>query len=110
MSTVLETPAPTPEVEDARPDDVRAAALESLEKKREFRTHVLAYVLVNSFLWLIWGVVYAAGGTWFPWPVFPMAGWGIGLVFHAWDVYRRRPFSEAQIRGEITRLGGGDVR
>ena len=109
MSTVLEKPAPIWEVEDAGSDDVRAAALESLEKKREFRTHVLAYVLVNSFLWLIWGVVYAAGGTWFPWPVFAMAGWGIGLVLHAWDVYRRRPFSEEQVRREAARLRGGDV-
>ena len=109
MSTVVETPAPTSEVDVAGSVDVRAAALESLEKKREFRTHVLAYVLVNSVLWLIWGVVYAAGGTWLPWPVFPMAGWGIGLVFHAWDVYRRRPFSEEQIRRETARLRGGDV-
>ena len=107
MSTVLEKPAPTTTVEDAGIDDVRVAALESLEKKREFRMHVLTYVLVNSFLWLIWGVVYAAGGTWFPWPVFPMAGWGIGLVFHAWDVYRRRPFSEEQIRREVARLERG---
>jgi 2TM domain-containing protein len=104
MSTVLEKPAPAMKVDDAGLNDVRAAALESLKKKREFRNHLLAYVLVNSFLWLIWGIVYAVGGTSFPWPVFPMAGWGIGLFFHAWDVYRTKPFSEKQIRREIARL------
>jgi hypothetical protein len=72
-------------------------ALRRLEKKRDFRGHLAAYVLVNAFLWLIWGVVYAAGGPWFPWPVFPLFGWGIGLTFHAWDTYGRRPFSAEQV-------------
>jgi hypothetical protein len=41
---------------------------------------------VNSFLWLVWGVVWAAAsGPWFPWPLFPLGGWAIGLVFHAWN-------------------------
>jgi uncharacterized membrane protein len=110
MSTVLENPAPVEQVNGATVDDPRAVALESLEKKREFRTHLLVFVLVNAFLWLIWGVVYAAGGTWFPWPVFPTVGWGVGLVMHAWEVYRRKPFTDEQIRREIARLHGGEHR
>ena len=39
----------------------------------------------------------------FFWPAFPLVGWGIGLVFHTWDVYRQ-PFSEDQIRHEMERL------
>ena len=31
-------------------------------------------------------------------PIFPIAGWGIGLAANAWDVYGRRPISEAEIR------------
>jgi hypothetical protein len=79
-------------------------ALRRLGKRRDFRSHLVAYVLVNSLLWLIWGVVYAAGGPWFPWPVFPLFGWGIGLTFHAWDTYGRKPFSTEQIRREAERL------
>ena len=80
-------------------------ALRRLKKKRDFRTHLLAYLLVNSFLWLVWGVVWAAaGGPWFPWPLFPLGGWAIGLVFHAWDVYGRKPFSEAAVEREVARL------
>jgi hypothetical protein len=29
-----------------------------------------------------------------------MLAWGVGLVFHAWDIYQR-PFSEQQIQREM---------
>jgi hypothetical protein len=35
--------------------------------------------------------------------VFPMLAWGIGLVFHAWDIYQQ-PFSEQQIEREMRRM------
>jgi 2TM domain len=45
------------------------------QEDARLRTHLLAYLLVNSFLWLVWGVVYlAADGPWFPWPVLPLGG------------------------------------
>ena len=88
---------------------LREQALLQLRKKRDFRTHAVAYVLVNAVLWLIWAVVLvAADGPWLPWPLFPMAGWGIGLFFHAWDTYGRKPFTEADIERELARLRGVD--
>jgi fatty acid desaturase len=100
--TELLTP---PTADSVRPDEaLREQALRRLGKKREFRVHLLAYLLVNAFLWLIWGVVYLSSGFWFPWPLFPLAGWGIGLVFHAWDVYGRSPFSEEAIARELERI------
>jgi uncharacterized membrane protein len=93
------------EAETDAPDTTpRAVALESLKKKRDFHAHLLAFVLFNSFLWLIWAVVNAFGGPAFPWPIFPLVGWGIGLVFHAWDAYGRKPFSEEEIEREVRRL------
>jgi hypothetical protein len=80
--------------------ELREQAVERLRKKSEFRAHALSYVLVNGFLIIIWAITGAS----FFWPVFPIAGWGIGLAFHAWDVYRRLEFSEEQIRREIHRL------
>jgi uncharacterized membrane protein len=95
-------------VEEAATDTpeaiLRAEAVESLKKKRDFRAHLLAYVLVNAFFWVIWGVVYAFSGMLFPWPVFPLVGWGVGLAFHAWDAYGRRPFTEEDIDRELARL------
>jgi len=80
--------------------ELRDRAVERLRKKSEFRAHALSYVLVNGFFVIIWAVT----GAPFFWPVFPIAGWGIGLAFHAWDVYRRQEYSEEQIQREIHRL------
>lgn len=94
----------------AGPDaSLREAALARLRKKREFKVHLAAFLLVNGFLWLIWGVVYATTGFWFPWAVFPLAGWSIGLVFHAWDTFGNRPFTEQQIEREQRHLGERQV-
>jgi hypothetical protein len=81
--------------------DLRALALERLKKKREFYPHLLAYVLVNAFLVVIWAISSDGG---FFWPVFPILGWGIGLAFHAWDTFSRPAFTEDKIRREIDRL------
>jgi hypothetical protein len=81
-------------------DALREAAVTRLRKKRDFGMHVLIYLLVNGFLVVIWAVT--SGG--FFWPVFPIAGWGIGLAANAWDVYGRRPISESEIRQEMDRL------
>ena len=83
--------------------DLRQQAVRSLKKKQDFRSHVIAYVLVNALLVGIW----AATGANFFWPIFPIIGWGIGLAFNAWDVYGRRPLSDEQIRREQERLRRG---
>jgi hypothetical protein len=91
------------------PDDrtaLRRRATESLKKRSEFRAHLLAYVLVNAFLVVIW----AATGANFFWPVFPIAGWGIGLAFHAWDAYGNSTPTEEQVHREMERLARRDGR
>lgn len=82
------------------PDPLRQAAVERLKRKAEFRAHLLAYVLVNAFFVAIWAVI----GAGFFWPVFPIAGWGIGLVLHAWDTYRQQAPTDQDIRREMDRL------
>ncbi len=77
----------------------RARAVKSLQAKRDMYTHVLAYVLVNSTLVVIW---WATGGGFF-WPLFPILGWGIGLAFHLWDVLMPGP-TEAHIQSEMEAL------
>ena len=79
---------------------LRERALERIKKKREFGAHLLSFVLVNGFLIVLWATV--AGGGFF-WPMFPIAGWGIGLIFHAWDVYKAEP-TEAEINREMEHL------
>jgi hypothetical protein len=66
--------------------ELRERATLQIQRKSEFRTHAVAYVLGNAFLVVIWAVM----GSAFFWPIFPILGWGIGVAFHAWDVYRER--------------------
>jgi uncharacterized membrane protein len=89
--------------------DLRSEALRRLKAKRDFQAHLVGYVLVNASLWAIWGVFFAVSGAWFPWPLFGVLGWGVGLAFHAWDVYGRRPFTEEDIRREEARLDHSDL-
>jgi hypothetical protein len=87
-------------VNDTREQSARDTAVAQLKKRRNFRGHLLVYVLVNKFVVVIWAVTDGHG---FFWPVFPIAGWGIGVVMNAWDVYWRLPITEQDIRREIER-------
>jgi uncharacterized ion transporter superfamily protein YfcC len=84
--------------------DLREEAVKRLNKKREFNAHLVAYILINLVVWAIWGVIFATSEVWFPWPAFVTLGWGIGVAFHAWDVYGRKPITEEEILEEEARL------
>lgn len=47
--------------------------------KKGFKIHAMNYLGVMGFLWFIWFFTSPGG---YPWPVWPMAGWGLGLFFH----------------------------
>jgi hypothetical protein len=78
-------------------DELREKALKRIKDKRDFAGHVVTYVVINALIVGVWA--FAAGGGFF-WPMFPMAGWGIGLLFHGLEVYRGEP-TEADIQREI---------
>jgi hypothetical protein len=65
-------PAPAP----ARPPTGPAASRLRLDPA------VRTYLAVMALLWLVWLVT----GTGYPWPIWPMLGWGIGVAGH-----HRRP-------------------
>ena len=68
---------------------------EIAQKRASFKTHAVTYVIMNTFFWAVW--FFTANRhernldvfTWnhFPWPVWPMIGWGIGLAFHFAGAY-----------------------
>jgi len=84
-----------------QPSTTRDRAIKRLRKRRDFFGHLVVYAVVNGFLVAIWAVTTPHG---FFWPVFPMLGWGIGVVLNAWDVFRKDTFSEEQIQREIEHL------
>jgi len=79
---------------------LRDRALVRLKKKTELRAHLFVYGTVNAVLVVIW---FLTGHAFF-WPMFPIFFWGIGLIFNAWDVYRRQDYTEEQIQREMRHL------
>jgi uncharacterized protein DUF1707/2TM domain-containing protein len=73
--------APPPPVQTTgHPDHTRHLS-------KGFPEHLAAYIAVNVMLIFIW---IAAGGGFF-WPIFPIAGWGIGVVAHYTGARQRPP-------------------
>jgi hypothetical protein len=81
-------------------DGLRARAVLRLKKKSDIRIHLLMYLMVNALLVVTWAMT----GSGFFWPIFPIAGWGIGIVANAWDAYGRDVPTESQITQEMKRL------
>lgn len=98
MHVSYESGTPVPPAESRQ----RHEARKRLEARRDFWNHVVVYVVVNAFLVGIWAMT---GGGYF-WPVWVLAGWGIGLVLHAWEVFFRKPVTEADIDAELRKRGG----
>jgi hypothetical protein len=102
LTTGRENGEDTSEVVDMSDEELRKRALARLRRKAEFRSHLLAYVLVNMGLIVIWALTSRD----YFWPIWPILGWGIGIGFHAWETFgtpSRGP-SEDQIQREIDRL------
>jgi hypothetical protein len=83
-------------------DTDRAWAIKRIRAKRGFWIHFGIYLAVNALLVVVWAVTW----TDYFWPVWPMLGWGIGVVAHALTVFTGgMAISEARIQREIDRRG-----
>ena len=80
--------ARSPEYEQAR---------KRAQRKHKFRGDVAAFVVVNAFLIGVW----AATGFGYFWPGWILGGWGVFLVLDAWNIFYRRPVTEADIEREL---------
>lgn len=62
---------------------------ELAKRRAGFKKHLISYLIVNAFLWSIW---FVSGSDYqqkifFPWPVWVMLSWGIGLAFSYANAY-----------------------
>ena len=60
-------------------EQIYALAKKRMEARRDFAIHLIVYFGVNALLVCLWLFVTGRG---FPWFVFPLGGWGIGLIAH----------------------------
>ena len=79
----------------------RQAAIDRLKNKRAFGQDLVAYVVVNGFLILVWALT----GRGYFWPAWVMGAWGIGVVMHAWTAFGQKPITEDEIEREMKRRG-----
>ena len=91
--------AAAPPAQSAEPDE-RELARTRVRARRDFTSHLVAFVVINAFLVGIW----ATTGAGYFWPGWVLGGWGAGLVMHAWDTFLRRPVTESDIDAEVQRL------
>ena len=63
--------------------DLRRLAIRRADMKLAFRSHLMAYVIVNAGLVMI---NLITSDDYF-WAIWPMLGWGIGLAAHGVTVY-----------------------
>lgn len=57
------------------------------KKRVGFKRHLGMYIIINGMFWLLWYFTNEGDHELFPWPVWSMFGWGIGLVFEYMSAY-----------------------
>jgi hypothetical protein len=83
-------------------EELRRRARARAEAKLGFYIHVAVYIGVNTMLFLIW--LFTGGLAVFPWFLFPLVFWGIGLVAHYLTVFAHAGYLDRLTEEEYRRL------
>lgn len=83
-------------------EELRQIARKSAKEQVSFYTHITIYLAVNALLVAIW---WATGGpNMFPWFIFPLFGWGIGIAAHYIEAFKGKAYEERLAEREYQRL------
>ena len=85
-------------------EELRRKARKIAKGKSDFYIHFVIYIAVNLFLIAQWWVIAGPGS--FPWFVFPLFGWGIGVAAHGISAFRGEGYVETQTEREYQKLKG----
>ncbi|WBB78417.1 DUF1707 domain-containing protein [Micromonospora sp. WMMD882] len=47
------------------------------------RVHVGVYLAASLFMVALWLIIAVSADAWYPWPIWPILGWGVGVLGHA---------------------------
>jgi hypothetical protein len=87
-------------------EEIYKQARKYVQEKKDFFTHLCVYLVINAILFIIWAITTRHGYPWFIWP---LMGWGIGVIFHGLSVFvfdRHGSWERNEIEKEATRLRG----
>ncbi len=87
-------------------EELRRRAEKRAEEKIGFYTHFGIYIIVNLLIFLIW--LFTSGPGSFPWFIFPLFGWGIGIFAHFIGVYKATNLRERMTEEEYDKLKRGN--
>jgi 2TM domain len=86
-------------------DEILKMARERVEAKKGFFIHLGMYIIVNIFIVVIWFLT--TGGRGYPWFLWVLCGWGIGVVANALAVFlggKGSSWERRELQKEIDRL------
>ena len=82
-------------------EEIYKLAKERVEAKKGFFVHLAVYIIVNIVLVTIWATAAGRGNPWFLWP---LGGWGIGILFHGLSVFFFSKSDKSAIDKEYEKL------
>ena len=92
-------------------EEIRRAR-KKVKKKKEFYRHLMSFVSVNMMLFVI-NLLTSPGHFWF---LYPLMGWGIGLMFHYVEVFGipgfgmlDKDWEEREMDAELRKMRGTDL-
>ena len=64
----------------------------------EFKTHLLTYIVINIFLWLLWLIISKGNASSLQsiWPIWATLGWSVGIIMHYFSVYHFNQFNSIE--------------
>ncbi|MDH7594274.1 MAG: 2TM domain-containing protein [Methanomicrobiales archaeon] len=81
-------------------EELRTRARKTVEERIGFYMHLAAYILVNLMFIALWWF----GGGGFPWFMFVLFGWGIGIAAHYFGAFYGDAYIEERAEEEYRRL------
>jgi fatty acid desaturase len=83
-------------------EELRRRAEKRAKEKIGFYTHFGIYIIVNLLIFLLW--LFTGGPSSFPWFIFPLFGWGVGIFAHFIGVFKVTGLRERMTEEEYNKL------
>lgn len=81
---------------------MRVKAEKIVQDKIAFYIHLVIYVAVNSMFIIMWATTDGLNS--FPWFIFILIPWGIGLAAHYFATFMSSTYKEKMVRREIEKM------